>query len=215
MTALRAIGKISIVMSIVIAAAIVTSPWWTVEIARGLVCAQEVRPSDALLVENFDPDYVLFEQAAGLEAAGFARIALVPVEAFPDPSTANPVSAGIAEVMARQARLRSWQAVPIVHIEPISLNAAIQMRARLRTERVASVIVVAPAFRSRRSSLVYRAIFGAAGVTVYCFPVFRQITPERWTQTWHGIQEVTEEFIKLQYYRFYVLPFLARGAGRG
>jgi hypothetical protein len=45
---------------------------------------------------------------------------------------------------------------------------------------------------------------------VYCAPVFGRTTPERWTATWHGIQDVSEEFLKLQYYRFYVIPFLFR-----
>ena len=28
-----------------------------------------------------------------------------------------------------------------------------------------------------------------------------------WTESWHGIQEVVEQWLKLQYYRLYVLPF--------
>jgi hypothetical protein len=36
-------------------------------------------------------------------------------------------------------------------------------------------------------------------------PVFGVNTPKNWTQTWHGIQGVTEQWLKLQYYRFYVL----------
>jgi hypothetical protein len=36
-----------------------------------------------------------------------------------------------------------------------------------------------------------------------------------WAQSWHGIQGVSEQFLKLQYYRFYVLPFVARGSGQG
>jgi hypothetical protein len=40
---------------------------------------------------------------------------------------------------------------------------------------------------------------------VRCDPVFGRVTPERWSDSWHGIQGVAEEFVKLQYYRFYVL----------
>jgi hypothetical protein len=29
-----------------------------------------------------------------------------------------------------------------------------------------------------------------------------------WTQTWHGIQDVVEQWLKLQYYRLWVLPFV-------
>jgi hypothetical protein len=56
--------------------------------------------------------------------------------------------------------------------------------------------------------LVYRAVLGKA-TQIHCVPVFGRTTPERWADTWHGIQQVTEEFVKLQYYRFYVLPFLS------
>jgi hypothetical protein len=31
-----------------------------------------------------------------------------------------------------------------------------------------------------------------------------------WTGSLHGIQNVAEQWLKLQYYRFYVLPFLQR-----
>ena len=65
--------------------------------------------------------------------------------------------------------------------------------------------MVTPGFRSQRSSLVYQAVLAPAGIAVYCVPVFGQKTPANWTETWHGIQEVAEQFLKLQYYRFYVL----------
>jgi len=45
---------------------------------------------------------------------------------------------------------------------------------------------------------------------VRCDPVFGRATPERWSNTWHGIQSVAEEFVKLQYYRFYVLLSMRR-----
>ncbi len=60
-------------------------------------------------------------------------------------------------------------------------------------------------FRSKRSSLIYQAVLAPAGITVSCIPVFVGAAPENWSQTWHGIAEVTEQFLKLQFYRFYVL----------
>ena len=94
--------------------------------------------------------------------------------------------------------------------EPISLNAALQIRDHLRRRNVRSLVVVTSAFRSRRSELIYRAVLGGGGPTVHCDPVFITATPEDWARQWHSIQEVTEEFLKLQYYRFYVIPFLLR-----
>jgi hypothetical protein len=213
MTPFRTAWKASLALVVLTAAVTLTSRYWTAQIARSLICAEDVTPSDAMLVENFDVNYLLFERAETLERAGVARVALVPVEVSSEPNVANPVSQGIAEVMARQARLRTWRTIPIELIEPISLNAALQIRSRLTEEGIKSVIVVAPGFRSRRSFLVYRTVFGGAGLAVHCVPVFGR-SPEHWTQTWHGIQEVVEEFMKLQYYRFYVLPFRARRVGQ-
>jgi len=187
-----------------------TSGLWIGQIGRSLVCAPDLAPSDVILVENFDPSYILFERAAALQKAGLAPRILVPVQASPDPAVANPVSKGIAEVMARQARIGAWAMIPIREIEPISLNAAFQIRDHLAREHVKSLVVVTRGFRSRRSSLVYRALLDDGGTQVRCDPMFGRTTPERWTDSWHGIQEVVEEFLKLQYYRFYVIPFLFR-----
>ena len=68
-------------------------------------------------------------------------------------------------------------------------------------------MVVTPGFRSRRSFLVYSRVLGEAGIATYCEPVFGEATAETWNDSWHGIELVAEQFVKLQFYRFYVLPF--------
>lgn len=181
-------------------------------VGESLVCAGGPVPSDLLLVENFDPHYLVFERAAELEEAGYAPRALVPVWASGEPSVANPVAEGVARLMARQARIGEWELFPIQEAEPISLNAAYQIRGWLARGHIRSVIVVTSGFRSRRSALVYHTVLRDLGTRVSCAPVFGQSTPAHWTHTWHGIQEVTEEFLKLQYYRFYVIPFVARSS---
>jgi hypothetical protein len=212
---LRRSWKLALGLVVIMVAIMLTTRLWTAQIARSLTCAESLAPSDAMLVENFDPHYPLFEQAATLERERLAPLTLVPVETSREPNVANPVSLGIAEVMARQARLRRWRTILITTREPISLNAALQMRPQLRANGITSVTVIAPRFRSRRSLLVYGKTFGAYGITVRCIPVPGQVGTERWTDTWHGIQQVIEEFIKLQYYRFYVMPFVAPSAGGG
>ena len=87
--------------------------------------------------------------------------------------------------------------IPIRDIEPISLNVAYQIRDFLVTEHLKPVLVVTPGFRSQRSSLVYHAVLGPAGITMSCMPVFGEKTPKNWTQTWHDIQDVTEQWLKL------------------
>lgn len=214
MTGPKTAGKIALAVLIVISTAVATSRWWTLQIGRSLVCSEDVARSDALLLENFDLTYVLFERAEALETAGVAPTTLIPVEAS-SPEVANLIWSSIAEVMARYARLRVWRVIPIGHSEPISLNAALQIRRRLIGDGIRSIVVIAPGFRSRRSLLVYRATLGNAGIEVHCAPVFNRATPESWTESWHGIQEVTEEFLKLQYYRFYVLPFRTQRTSKG
>ena len=182
-----------------------TRGFWMLRIEQSLVCPEQMAPSDALLLENFDPDYLVFERAAALYKAGLAARVLVPVQASRDPTKPNRVFKGIADVMVQVARMPEPEFIPIQEIEPISLNAAYQIRDFLATEHLRSVIVVTPGFRSQRSSLVYHAVLDPAGIKVYCVPVFGEKMPKNWTKTWHGIQGVTEQWLKLQYYRFYVL----------
>jgi len=183
----------------------VTREFWMLRIGQSLVCTEEMSPSDVILVENFDPHYLVFERAAALRKAGLAARVLVPTNASRDPERTDPVSRGMTELMARVARLQEPEILPIQILEPISLNAAYQIRDFLIQEHLRSVIVVTDGFRSQRSSLVYHAVLDAAGIKVGCVPVFGQKTPKNWTKTWHGIQDVVGQLFKLQYYRSYVL----------
>jgi len=170
------------------------------------VCDERLVPADAILIENFDPDYLLFERAHALYKAGLASKVFVPTDASAD-GEESMVSAGIVEVMSRIAWLEARETIPVRGIEPISLNAAYQILAALERHHIRSVLVVAPGFRSRRSALVYSEVLGRAGIAVSCVPVFGTKTPATWATTWHGVQEVGEQFVKLQYYRWYVMPF--------
>src|SRR5215510_3940239 len=133
-----------------------TSRIWTTAIARSLVCAQDVAPSDLILIENFDPNYLLFERAAALQKDRIAPRALVPVQARQDSGVPNYISQAIAEVMARHARMDVWEMLPISEVEPISVNAAFQIRQYLLRENVNSLNLVLHSFPTRRSSLIYR-----------------------------------------------------------
>jgi hypothetical protein len=191
-----------------------TRGFWVPTIGQSLVCEEAVGPSDVILVENFAPNYLLFERAAALQKGGFSARVLVLTQASRDPEVANTVSKGIAELMARLARIQNLEIIPIREIEPVSLNASYQIRDFLTKEHLRSVIVVTSGLRSRRSSLVYNAVLKPAGIRVYCTPVFGQHTPENWMDSWHGIEEVTRQFLKLEFYRLYVLPLSARGDAR-
>jgi hypothetical protein len=191
-----------------------SSGLWSPAVARSLICEEDRSRSDALLLENFDADYLVFERAAALRRAGVAERVLVPTRTDIGSGNPNAVALGTAELMARIARLPGMEVVPIPEVEPISLNAGYRIREFLEHEHIRSVTVVSPLFRSRRSALVYGATLGAGGITVRCVPVPATTTPENWTRSWHGIQGVVEQWAKLQYYRFYVLPIRAE-AGIG
>ena len=126
----------------IVLAAWLTSGWWTVAVASSLVCETNAAPSDAILIENFDPDYLLFERATALKKQGLAPRVLVPVRAAA-PSVPNLVGLGTAHVMANVAHLDGVDIVPFNEVEPISLNAARDILRFLRQERIRSVIVVA------------------------------------------------------------------------
>ena len=183
----------------------VTRNFWSMSIGQSLACTEKVGRSDVILVENVGSDYLLFERAAALRKAGLASRVLIPVQVSHDSDRANSVSIGIADLMARAAQMPAPEIMPIRASEPISLNAAYQIRDFLIKEHLTAIIVVTPGFRSKRSSLIYQAVLARAGITVYCVPVFVGATLEDWTQSWHGIEEVTNQFFKLQFYRFYVL----------
>lgn len=191
-------------------AAWLTRSWWTVAVARSLVCDANAAVSDALVVENFDSNYSTFARAAQLVRTGIVPRALVPVPADPQTHEPNAVSARLSGALIELARLDRAVIIPVREAEPIELNTARDVRDFLNAQHLRSVVVVSPLFRSRRSSLVYRATLGAAGIAVTCEPVPEGRDVNTWTHSWHGIQEVMEQWAKLQYYQFYVLPFRVR-----
>jgi hypothetical protein len=204
MIAIRGRGRRLLILLVLPVAVLGLSwPIWKAWVAESLVCEEQAGRSDALLVENFDPDYLVFERARSLHRAGMGGRVIVPVSADGS-GEANAVSKGIAEVMAGIAHLPAMELVPIGQTEPISLNAAQELRDFMTRERIGSVTVVTPGLRSRRSLLVYSTVFTPVGIAVRCVPVFGTTTPANWTESWHGIQGVVEQFGKLQYYRFWV-----------
>ena len=185
-----------------------TRALWMRAIGRGLVCARSVAPSDAIVVDNFDYNYLVFEHTAELQRSGIGTRIFVPAEASRDPHRVGTIARLIVEDMARVAEVEDPAIFPVPEREPISLNVALGVRDKLTRDGVRSVVVVASAFRSRRAELIYKSVLSPVGIRVGCAPVFGSRTPETWGRSWHGVQEIIEQFLKLQYYRLYVLPFL-------
>ena len=200
----------ALVLTVIIVGVWLTSGRWTVAVARSLVCESNAAPSDAILIENLDPDYLPFEEAARLRRAGLASRVIVPIRFDADTHQPNMVSLGTANLMAGIAHLGSFEIVPRQEVEPISLNVARDVLRFAQRENIRSVLVVPPYFRSRRTSLIYAATLGRAGIIVRCSPVEGSEGDALWIRSGHGVQNVAEQWLKLQYYRLYVLPFKAR-----
>ena len=179
--------------------------WSATRIGESLICQPGARPADAILVDNLESNYLLFERAAALQRAGLAPTVFIPVQTS-SAAVGTSVSEEIVEVMVRKARIRDADQVRVDETEPVSLSVAQQIGDFFVMRRVKSVILVTPGFRSRRTTLVYQAVLQSMGIDSSCVPVFRARGREEWTRTWHGIQDVALQFVKLQYYRLYVLP---------
>jgi hypothetical protein len=192
---------------VLVIAAIVVLPhrFWASQISSSLLCKPNAAASDALLLENFDLSYPVFVRAAALYKAGVAPRVLIPTLFSAEEPDITASSMRITTLVAQMAELETFDLIPVRETEPITLNAAKQIRDFLIKEKIKSVVVVAPGFRTRRSEIVYGAELAAHGIRVGCAPVFAGVRPDNWTSTWHGMQQVLEQFFKLQYYRFYVM----------
>src|SRR5712671_1063788 len=110
--------RLSVVFFFVIAVLLMRS-FLADRIGQSLVCRESADHSDALLVENFDAEYLVFERAAALRRAGVASRVLVPVWSGSDPTKTNSSSEGVVELYVRIARLSDFTAIPVEEREPI------------------------------------------------------------------------------------------------
>ncbi|MEJ2083259.1 MAG: hypothetical protein P8Y94_14075 [Acidobacteriota bacterium] len=109
---------------------LLTGRFWLATVAESLVHSSELRPADAIIVENLETEYLLFEQAGRIQRKYAVSRAIVPILA---PASdlkhrAGSVPVGLADVMIRVAGIRNAELVPVEPQEPISLNAARQLR---------------------------------------------------------------------------------------
>jgi uncharacterized SAM-binding protein YcdF (DUF218 family) len=201
--------------AILFSATVLTARYWLQDLGSSLVYQGRIQVSQAILIENFDPNYLLFERTEQLLREGWAKFVFVIAQEGHIPGRAFSVSEGFIQVMARVAGMAPPEIITFREIEPISLNAALQVRDFLRKRNIQSVIVVTSGFRSRRSYLIWDSILRPAGIRVSCVPVFGSRTTVNWHKSWHGWQEVTLELLKLAYYRLYALHKIPRLAGLG
>lgn len=184
-----------------------TAKHWLRMAGESLVHETHLHPAETILIENLDQKYLPFQEAGRLQREGMAARVFVPIlvsgRELAHPRASVPV--GVANFMIRAATINGAELVPIRLQEPISLNAARQLKDYLVRAAVHSVIVVTWALRSTRTFLVYRHVLQPAGIQVQVAPVFGDYDAQNWTKSLHGIQEVILQLGKLWYYRLFVL----------
>ena len=201
-------GRAGAVAIVLLAAATYFARGWLLgTFGESLVCTDTGPIASTLLLDNFDNEFEMFRRAARLQQSGVAQRVLVPVTAPAHPQTARAAQE-VASAFARVAELSRWEMIPVREEEPISLHTAQRVRDFLVAERISEVTLLSSRYRSRRSDVIYRVVLGEQGIKLTCMPLWEVTDPTEWTHTWHGIDNAVSQFVKLQYYRFWVMPVL-------
>ena len=199
----QAIGRRAVVIALAVLGIVLARAWWLAALGRSLTCEAGSAVGEAVLLDNFDNEYGLYKWGAEFQRAGKRVLVPITVTADRDEEVAGRE---VAAAFARVAGLSRWDMITVREQEPVSLNTASCVRDVLLRERITSVTLVSHGFRSRRSDLVYRTVLSERGIAMSCLPVFADRDRSSWTATWHGIEDVSLQFLKLQYYRFWVMP---------
>jgi len=184
----------------------ITRQTWLRFIAESLICEATQAPSDAILVDLIEHNYLLLERAHQLQATGLASVVLVPIFISGSEAAASSVAVGFVDVMCRVASVSDCTTFPVSATEPFSLNLARSAAEELRSRGIRSVLMVTAGFRSRRAAIVYTEFLRPLGITVHCQPVFGHRTTDNWFDSAHGIEEIVLQLAKLLYYQFDVMP---------
>lgn len=186
---------------------------WLTAMATSLVREDALGPADLILVEMAvlpAPDVI--DYAASLYHRRYApRIAVTRYkrsDRLNDAGVELPRSLDkLLQVYWADAGLDSSvvESVPIDVIDPVTLNSARQVAEYCRAQHVARVIVVTPRYHSRRSTLSYARYMAPLGIEVRSSPPQGGLRPDNWWRTKDGILLVTQEYVRLLYYRAFVL----------
>lgn len=206
-TSYRTTWKLRIlVFSLILILPIATRGWWVSALGWSLVCNSEFERPDLILIDNLDTNLQLFEMAAHLRARSIGKWVLVPIAAAAqDPEKPSLLAREMAHVMVNMAQLDPVIFLPVKGGEPITLNVARDVGDFLKGIKVRKVLLLTSGFKSKRIHLIFCKVLSEIGIDTYCLPVWGACRPETWTSSWHGIQEVFLQHLKLAYYRLWVL----------
>lgn len=188
---------------------------WLTAMATSLVHEDALASADLILVEMAvlpAPDAIAY--AASLYHRGYApRIAVtryIHSDRLADGGVQVPGSLDkLLEIYWADAGLDGSivESVPIQVIDPVTLNSARQVAEYCRAHRVARVIIVPSRYHSRRSTLSYERYMTPLGIAMLSRPPEGRLRPDNWWRTKDGMLVVTQEYVKLLYYRAFVLQW--------
>ncbi len=104
-----------LVVALLLVLSAATHRWWVPALGWGLVSDSRIEKPDLILIDNLDPNYLLFEKAGDMKRRGLNTYVLVPVSASgQDPERPGLVARKIVEAMIEVAHL-DW--VELLHIQ--------------------------------------------------------------------------------------------------
>jgi len=99
----------------------------------------------------------------------------------------------------------NYKKIPIEPKDPITLNLARQVFEYLKPKGYKRIILISESYHSYRSKLAFEKVFENSGIQVSAIPAELGITKDNWWKTDSGLSTTFSEFIKLIYYRLFVL----------
>lgn len=178
---------------------------WLPALAGTLICDASAGKADAIVIDNVEPNHLLFQRARELQEQGLAATVLVPIPSMLADGSPSTVQIGFMEVMCGVARVSACTPFPVHAEEPISLGIAQEVSRELQARGVRSILLVTGELRSKRTDAAYRQVLAPLAIRVDCQPVAGSHTTANWYRTTHGIQDVVLQLGKLWYYRLAVL----------
>jgi len=146
------------------------------QIGYSLICSENPRPADLILVLGGQFYGARVVTAAELAVAGYAPLVLISGPPYGD---GRPEGEHAIEFLTGRGYPKSLFAV-FAHSARTTVDEAIALAPELRRRRVKRVILVTSAYHSRRADIVVR-LFCGSGIQFISVPApDPYYTPERW-----------------------------------
>jgi hypothetical protein len=98
-----------------------------------------------------------------------------------------------------------YKKLPIQPKDPVTFNLAKQVFENLKDKKYRKIILISESYHSYRSKLAFEKVFQNSGTEISTIPAEMGITKENWWESDTGLSTTFSEFIKLIYYKLFVL----------